>query len=112
MSKIDQKSGFIFLPKGRLDKYTEAIIETMFDQTVDADEHEIYMQLNQANQLKKLSLAKILLFPFEFLTYRIFAGKEFSSQIKKEQHLYWKFLAKKITVEQFKTELLSINKGY
>lgn len=111
MAKFDDKMGHIYVPSGKLDAYTAAAIGSMFDQSVFLDERDIVLDKEETDLINKLALAKTVLFPFEYLAFRVFAGERFSRAIMEEQRLYWRFLRKKIDLEQFKLELVKLNKG-
>lgn len=111
MANQDPKSGFTFCPFGEVDDFSATIIESMFDQQADFDEIDIYYEIKENKNIKALALAKTILYPFEIVVYRVIAGKEHARKIRKMQSLYTKFLKKKITLKEFKEQLMKQSQG-
>lgn len=111
MATQDPKSGFTFCPFGEVDKRAEAILCGFFDQSVFFDEQEILNELREAKIIRKVALTKTILYPIESLFFRIVAGKEYYEFIRDEQKIYWAFLRKKITLKDFKRNLLGNYRG-
>lgn len=111
MANQDPKSGFTFCPFGEVDDFSATIIESMFDQQADFDEIDIYYEIKENKNIKALALAKTILYPFEIVVFRIIAGKAYANKIKAMQSLYTKFLKKKITLKEFKEQLIKQSQG-
>ena len=107
----DEKSGFTYSPTGTLDPYMTTILETLFDEQVDLDEQEILSNIKNTKTIKKIAICKYLLYPFEAFLFRVLVGKIYYNRVKETKNLYFRFLRKKITLDQFKVEFIKLSRS-
>ena len=106
----DDKVGWTYCLTNNLDPQTATIFELLFEQQVDLDEQEIALDLQETSLVLKVAICKALVYPVEALLYRVLVGKEYYNHVKTTKDLYWKFLRKKITLNEFKHGLINLNR--
>lgn len=97
--------------KGRkLNQVEEALIATTFDTETDYDVTNITNLMEKVKLINRLCVVKLLQFiPEQILTY-IFLGSARARTHRKSAAVYLKFLRKKISLDNFQKDLLSITK--
>lgn len=105
------KDSFIYFPFIKLKEIEEMQLAMQFDMTVDYDIEEIKAIEKETKFLKKVCFFKLILALPEWLLVRIIFGKEEASYKKKINVLYWKFLRKKISIENLGKEMTVLAKS-
>jgi hypothetical protein len=108
--KYNKRDGFVYLhlQSNKLDPFHIAVIESMFDEQADYDIEDINLEIEEGKLFRKVCIVKTLIFPLEVLVTKLVMGKPWTSEKIKAQGIYWKFLRKKITLEELKKEIIKI----
>lgn len=107
-AQYDETQGFSFVISKTLHPEDETILSCMFDEATDFQEVEIMKEMQESVLIRKVCLVKTLLFPYEWLLTRLILDKEHAKDRASEQSVYWKFLRKKITLVEFKSNLMKL----
>lgn len=107
-ASYENNHGLAYSPYGKLTEYDEAIIGSLFDQDTDEEENMINKSMQEESFMRKVVLIKTILYPIELaLTYFIL-GKKWTEEKRESQKLYWAFLRKKISYNQFQRSIVRL----
>lgn len=102
--KFSKRDGFIF-PHFKINKDEFDIICDSFEMAVDYDIAAHRLDLLKIKMLKRQCFIKTLVLPVELPLSYLLLGRLVGRERWNTQKLYWKFLIKSMTIEDFENEL-------
>lgn len=97
---------------GYVDPYLEAEIFHMFDNSVELDILEFERDSIELKTYRKIALSSLLLYPIQYIVCKIFSDKDQLKFLRAHNSLYWKLIRKKVTIKQFREELIKIARNW
>ena len=107
-AQYENGSGLAYCPYGKVNEYDEALISVLFDQETDYDIEEMERLMQEERLMRKICFIKTLVFPIEYIATLAILGGRWAKEKRDAQSLYWKFLRKKVTYNQFQRELVRV----
>lgn len=104
MANYCKKDGHAFYHRRHLIELDEAILFSIFDQNTDMDIQEIEQEIQAKKLFKRVCLFKTLTFPLEILLFGVFDRQQLHIRWQ-QQKICFKFLANKIDLNKFKSEM-------
>jgi len=104
-ANYQKRDGFTFTDKTSMHPFDETTLLMLFDQQVDHDIEESFKKEQEEKFLRKLCWVKLGCFIPQYVFSFLFIGKKYAYDTWYGTTLYYKFLRKKITFDQFKTAI-------
>lgn len=109
MSGEYKSSGFGFI-YNKLDPMMQSFIESQWEEQTDQDTLLAFKEIEENKHIRGMCLMKTILFPLEIALSKMLLNSFETTVRIKAQSFYWRFLRKKITLTEFKKEILDILK--
>lgn len=109
-ANFSKKDGFTYIAGQKVDKSAFSYLEMLFDNGVDIDSEDIKNEIKNSKIMKRVFFVKTLLFPLEYLMFRLFLDSTWAKDRVECQKTYWKFMRGKLTLSQVQKELYGHDK--
>lgn len=106
-AEYKKDNGFTYLYSNSIHPYDLTLIESMFDMQTTYDEIDIQENMKENNIYKKSCLVRTILFPLDLLVTFLVMGPKEAKIRWKTQKVCWKFMRNKITLQQFKIDVVN-----
>lgn len=103
-AKYEKRDGFMY-SQYDLNDYEASMLVMMFEDQIDYDIKMWERELLKVKMLKRQCIIKTLVLPVELPLSYFLLGKSIARERYNTQKLYWKFLTRKMTIEEFENEL-------